>query len=131
MDSGGNRSCPAPGTPSDAGDREREDSKIDTAAPNPDAFLTPELMRLLDTARQVIDQHVNDHGNCADCGLSWPCQRAQLAEFSLGALLTSDRAALGPDRPPLSPARCECRPCPPAPEEPLLAARAVRGPPRR
>jgi anti-sigma regulatory factor (Ser/Thr protein kinase) len=82
-----------------AADREREDSKIDTAAPNPDDFLTPELTRLLDTARQVIDQHVNDHGNCADCGLSWPCQRAQLAEFSLGALLTSDRAALGPGPP--------------------------------
>ena len=86
MDSRVSRMCPAPDTPSGAGDREREDSKIDTGAPTPEDFLTPELTRLLDTARQVIDQHVNDHGSCADCGLSWPCQRAQLAEFSLGAL---------------------------------------------
>lgn len=63
-----------------------ERAEMDTPALIPDDFLTPELMRLLNTARQVIDQHVNDHGNCADCGLSWPCQRAQLAELSLGAL---------------------------------------------
>lgn len=59
---------------------------MDTPTLIPDDFFTPELMRLLSTARQVIDQHVNDHGSCADCGLSWPCQHAQLAEFSLGAL---------------------------------------------
>jgi hypothetical protein len=57
-----------------------------TPTPVPHEFLTPELARLLGTARQVIDQHVNDHGHCADCGLSWPCQRGQQAEFSLAAL---------------------------------------------
>jgi hypothetical protein len=86
MDSEVNRRCRRPVHRQAPGIREREDSKIDTPAPTPEDFLTPELTRLLDTARQVIDQHVNDHGNCADCGLSWPCQRAQLAEFSLGAL---------------------------------------------
>jgi hypothetical protein len=59
--------------------------KTDTFVPNPGDFLPPELMRLLGTAQQVIDEHVNDHGNCAACRLSWPCQRAQLAEFALGA----------------------------------------------
>lgn len=55
----------------------------------PDApvdFLPPELRHLLGTARRVIDQHVNQHGNCAECGSSWPCQRAELAAFTLGAL---------------------------------------------
>ncbi len=59
---------------------------MDTATANPGDFLPPELMQLLGTARRVIDQHVNGHGNCAACGSSWPCQHAQLAEFSLGAL---------------------------------------------
>jgi len=67
-------------------DEREELAEMNTPALIRDDFLTPELMRLLSTARQVIDQHVNDHGNCADCGLSWPCRRAQLAEFSLGAL---------------------------------------------
>jgi len=45
----------------------------------------PELVRLLDTARQVIDQHINDHGTCAQCCATWPCQPARQAEFSLAA----------------------------------------------
>jgi len=49
-------------------------------------FFPPELVHLLGTATQVIDQHLNDHGTCTDCGLSWPCQHAQLAEFALAAL---------------------------------------------
>ena len=49
-------------------------------------FLPPELMHLLGTAGRVIDQHVNHLGTCGACGASWPCQRAQLAEFTLGAL---------------------------------------------
>jgi hypothetical protein len=43
-------------------------------------------MHLLGTARHVIDQHINDQGQCAECGSAWPCQRAQLAELVLGAL---------------------------------------------
>jgi hypothetical protein len=49
-------------------------------------YFPPELMHLLGTARQAIDQHLNNHGNCADCGLAWPCERARLAEFALAAL---------------------------------------------
>jgi len=49
-------------------------------------YLPPELIHLLATARQVIDQHVNDHGTCADCGLAWPCQRARQADLTLAAL---------------------------------------------
>jgi hypothetical protein len=55
-----------------------------TAGP-PDLF-PPELVHLLSTARQVIDQHLNAGGTCARCGSAWPCQRARLAEFALGAL---------------------------------------------
>lgn len=54
-----------------------------TMAPD---FFPPEFVHLLGTARQVIDQHLNDHGTCASCGSAWPCQRARLAEFALGAL---------------------------------------------
>jgi len=46
----------------------------------------PEVKRLLDTARRTISQHVNRHGNCADCGSIWPCRRAELAAFTLDAL---------------------------------------------
>jgi hypothetical protein len=45
----------------------------------------PELVHLIGTARQVIDQHVNDHGTCACCGLAWPCERARLADLALAA----------------------------------------------
>ena len=46
----------------------------------------PELVHLLGTARRVIDQHVNNRGECAHCGSIWPCHHAQLAEFALAAL---------------------------------------------
>jgi hypothetical protein len=49
-------------------------------------FFPPEFVHLLDTATHVIDEHLNDHGYCTDCGSVWPCQRAQLAEFTLAAL---------------------------------------------
>lgn len=58
---------------------------MDTPRSNENYF-PPELVHLLGTAAHVIDQHLNDHGRCADCGLIWPCQRAQLAEFTLAAL---------------------------------------------
>lgn len=60
---------------------------MDTATTTtPANFFPPAFMHLLGTARQVIDQHVNDGGTCASCQLAWPCQRARLAEFALGAL---------------------------------------------
>jgi hypothetical protein len=43
-------------------------------------------MHHLGTARHVIDRHINDQGQCAECGSAWPCQRALLAELALGAL---------------------------------------------
>jgi hypothetical protein len=59
---------------------------MDAPTPTLGDFFPPEFMHLLGTARCVIDRHVNDHGTCAACGLIWPCQRAQLAEFALAAL---------------------------------------------
>jgi hypothetical protein len=52
----------------------------------PANFFPPELVHLLRTARQTIDQHVSNAGTCACCGQPWPCQRAQLADLALGAL---------------------------------------------
>lgn len=46
----------------------------------------PEVMHLLGTARQVIDEHVGKGGRCVCCGSKWPCQRACEAEFALAAL---------------------------------------------
>ena len=54
--------------------------------PEPGGFLPPGLLQLLGTAQRVIDQHLNQDGRCAACGSAWPCQRAELAEFALGAV---------------------------------------------
>ncbi len=59
---------------------------MQTPAPNPADLFPPVVVRLLDTARRAIDLHVNNHGNCADCGSLWPCHRAQLAESALAVL---------------------------------------------
>jgi hypothetical protein len=66
--------------------RFRHGRETDTPTPDRGDFLPPELVHLLGTAGRVIDQHVNHLGTCGACGSSWPCQRAQLAEFTLGAL---------------------------------------------
>jgi hypothetical protein len=44
-----------------------------------------ELLRLLTTAREELDRHVNDSGSCAMCQVSFPCDRASLAGLALGA----------------------------------------------
>jgi hypothetical protein len=44
-----------------------------------------ELLRLLTTAREELDRHVNDSGSCAMCQVSFPCDRASLADLALGA----------------------------------------------
>jgi hypothetical protein len=49
-------------------------------------FLPPALARLLATAQQEIDRHLNDNGVCTSCRQRWPCTTACLAEFTLGAL---------------------------------------------
>jgi hypothetical protein len=49
-----------------------------------DAYLLPELQKLMATAVAVIDQHTNAVGRCQECGLAWPCPSAQLADLTLG-----------------------------------------------
>jgi len=58
---------------------------MDTPAATPGDLFPVEFVHLLDTARHVIDQHVNNNGTCAECSLVWPCQRARLAESALAA----------------------------------------------
>jgi hypothetical protein len=51
-----------------------------------DDYLSPSLAHLLNTAQREIDWHVNDHGFCAACGSTFPCERAVLADLALSAL---------------------------------------------
>lgn len=46
----------------------------------------PELRRLLATAAQEIDRHVNSGGTCVICRARFPCERAVLADLALAAL---------------------------------------------
>jgi hypothetical protein len=43
------------------------------------------LLRLLTTARAELDAHVNEHGRCRACQMSFPCERACLADLALAA----------------------------------------------
>jgi hypothetical protein len=52
----------------------------------PADLFPPEVMLLLDTAKRVLDEHVDDAGTCTGCGSIWPCQHARLAECNLAAL---------------------------------------------
>lgn len=54
-----------------------------TPTTSPADYFPPELVHLLGTACQVIDRHLNDHGNCSVCRSAWPCERAELAGFAL------------------------------------------------
>ena len=50
-----------------------------------DADLFPrEIVGLLIVARAELDRHVNDRGRCQACKAPFPCQRAFLAEQTLG-----------------------------------------------
>ena len=49
-------------------------------------FLTPELARLLATAKKEITEHSNENGRCPVCGSAFPCPRAELAAFTLDAV---------------------------------------------
>jgi hypothetical protein len=51
-----------------------------------DDSLPSPLERLLRTAREEIDRHVNDCGLCAVCGCAFPCDRATLADLALSAM---------------------------------------------
>jgi hypothetical protein len=47
----------------------------------------PELLVLLATAQRELDRHVSDDSqHCQACQAAWPCERAQLAAFTLEAL---------------------------------------------
>jgi hypothetical protein len=47
----------------------------------------PELLALLVTAKRELDRHISDDlHRCQVCRADWPCERAQLAAFTLGAL---------------------------------------------
>jgi len=59
---------------------------MDTAVSPGTDFFPPEFCRLLRTAQQEIDRHVNAAGTCAGCSSPWPCQRAFLAELNLAEL---------------------------------------------
>jgi hypothetical protein len=48
--------------------------------------LLPELERLRSTAIHELDTHVRDGERCGQCGTPWPCQRAELAAFTLDAV---------------------------------------------
>lgn len=53
----------------------------------PTTHLLPELLYLLTTAAQELDRHVRADGQkCQVCLVPWPCERARLAAFTLGAL---------------------------------------------
>ncbi len=52
---------------------------------SPDPCLSGPLVHLLKTAQREIDRHVRRDGCCAACGSPFPCERAVLAEITLGA----------------------------------------------
>jgi hypothetical protein len=47
--------------------------------------IPPELLRLLAVARTELDRHLNHNGQCAICQVSFPCERATLADLALSA----------------------------------------------
>jgi hypothetical protein len=57
-----------------------------TGPPVTDDDLPSSLVRLLKTAQQEIDRHINDRGLCAVCGSAYPCERAALADLALSAM---------------------------------------------
>lgn len=59
---------------------------MDTPMASTGEAFPPELLRLLGSARRVIDQHLNADCECACCGSIWPCDRAQQAELALAGL---------------------------------------------
>lgn len=79
-----------PGCPRKSGAPDAEPTPAEhPSAPDPSQdghALPPSLARLLKTAQQEIDRHVNDHGLCAICGSAFPCDRAALADLALSAM---------------------------------------------
>lgn len=52
----------------------------------------PGLSELIAVACRELAIHVSSAGSCAVCKTAFPCQRAQLAEFSLGSLIPAGPA---------------------------------------
>jgi hypothetical protein len=44
------------------------------------------MARLHATALAELEQHVDRHGSCLECGDPWPCEVACLAAFTLEAV---------------------------------------------
>lgn len=53
---------------------------------NSTEYITTELTRLMDIARQELDRHLCDHGTCSACREHWPCPTACLAAETLEGL---------------------------------------------
>jgi hypothetical protein len=49
-------------------------------------YVIPEMTRLLAIARQELDRHISDHGDCSCCHEHWPCPTACLAASTLDGL---------------------------------------------
>jgi hypothetical protein len=49
-------------------------------------YFPAELAQLCATAARTLDLHTSRDGLCADCGCTWPCERAVLAEHNLSLL---------------------------------------------
>ncbi len=49
-------------------------------------YMPPELAHLIALATEVLNHHTNDRDRCAVCGLHWPCQRVELAAFTLDGI---------------------------------------------
>lgn len=58
----------------------------ETTTGSPPAAWPAELLAWLAAARLEIAAHGNDRGLCAVCGSAFPCPRAEMAAFALGAL---------------------------------------------
>jgi hypothetical protein len=48
--------------------------------------LLPELERPEKHGIRELDTHVRDGERCMQCGVPWPCERAELAAFALDAV---------------------------------------------
>jgi hypothetical protein len=53
---------------------------------SPGPGLTAAIWRLASTAAQALNTHVNEHGQCTVCHISFPCPVACVAETNLSAL---------------------------------------------
>ncbi|HEX3781448.1 MAG TPA: hypothetical protein VHX38_17445 [Pseudonocardiaceae bacterium] len=51
-----------------------------------DASVVQELVKLIELATIVINEHTDVDGLCAVCGSAWPCERVVFAEHNIELL---------------------------------------------